>query len=156
MSLRSFATLALLLSSAAPLLLGCGPLGPFPGGPLRGEVVVEPVSDWSFSDEHMLIQVETRPSFPHSITTICFTHRGKLYVPAADAAGKRWPFYVLQDPHVRVKIGDKIYPGRAVRVTDARLRDALITSAGRKYEQISERDREQFDGLWVFRIDPLG
>ena len=45
---------------------------------------------------------------------------------------------------------------RAVRVTDAGLRDALFTAAGLKYEQIAERDREQLDGVWVFRIDPPG
>ena len=155
MSLRRFAVPALLLVGLVGLV-GCGPLGPFPGGPLRGEVVVEPVSDWSFSDEHQLMQVETRRGFPHSITTICFTYRGELYVPAANAAEKRWPFYVLQDPYVRIKIGDRVYPGRAVRVTDAGLRDALFTAAGRKYEQIAERSREQLDGVWVFRIDPPG
>ncbi len=46
-------------------LLGgaCGPQGPLgilPGGPLAGEVVEAPVADWSFTDAHLTVALETR------------------------------------------------------------------------------------------------
>ena len=40
---------------------GCGPIGPFPGGALRGEVISADVADWSFADDLKNAQLETRP-----------------------------------------------------------------------------------------------
>jgi hypothetical protein len=142
-----FAVLALLIA-------GCGPIGPFPGGRLRGELVVEPVTDWSFTDEHMTIAVETRPGFPHSVTTICFVHEGQLYVPSLEPRGKKWPYYILDNPNVRLKIGDKVYPGRAVRVTDLTL-DDVRASAAVKYPRLSEQG-DELPEIWLYRIDPRG
>jgi hypothetical protein len=134
-------------------IAGCGPIGPFPGGPLRGEVVPGPVTDWSFSDEHPLIQVETRPAFPHSITTICFTHQGKLYVPARGGAEKKWPYYLLVDPAVKVRIDGRVYLGRATRISDDSQRNALFEAAARKYERLADRSADEMANVWVFRID---
>ena len=72
--------------SAAVIGTRSNPLGPIAGRELTGEVVAEPVSDWSFTDEHNLIAVETRPDAPHSVTTICIAHEGALYVPARGAS----------------------------------------------------------------------
>ena len=143
------ATISLTLLAA---LVACGPIGPLPGGRLSGEVVLDRVEDWSFSDAHPLIQLESRPWFPHSVTTICFTHEGRLYVPAANPRGKAWPSYVLDDPRVRVKIGDKIYRGRAQRVSDESVTDAMFDAARQKYEQMAA-SRDELPEIWLFRID---
>jgi hypothetical protein len=128
-----------------------------PGGRLSGELVLDPVEDWSFSDEHSLIQVETRPGFPHSVTTICLSVDGKLYIPASNPTRKQWPFFVLEDPHVRVKMGDKLYPGLARRVVpDQAFLDTMLEAASKKYPQLAEQDRDELPELWMFRIDPLG
>lgn len=142
------------LAIVALLVAGCGPIGPFPGGRLRGEVVVDPVTDWSFTDEHTTIAVETRPSFPHSVTTICFVHEGNLYVPSLDPRGKKWPYYLLENPNVRLKIGDKVYPGRAVRVTDLDVQ-TVRASASKKYPQLAEQG-DALPEVWLYRIDPRG
>ncbi len=146
------ATIPLALLLALP---ACGPIGPVPGGRLSGEVVLDPVDDWSFSDAHPLIQVESRPWFPHSVTTICFTHEGVLYVPAGNPRGKNWPHFVLDDPRVRLKIGDKIYRGRARRVSGEEVSDAMLASARAKYEQMPA-SREDLPEIWLFRIDSAG
>ena len=148
--------LALLAAALLTVLSACGPIGPFPGGRLFGDVVPGPVEDWSFSDAYQTIAVETRPGFPHSITTICFTHEGQLYVPALRPQGKRWPFFVLENSHVRLKIGDKIYLGRANRVLDESAFESLRASAQKKYPQLGEQDPESLPEIWVFRIDPVG
>ena len=142
--------LALLLS-----LTACGPIGRVPGGRLFGEVVLDPVDDWSFSDAHPLIQVESRPWFPHSVTTLCFTHEGALYVPAVNPRGKNWPHFVLDDPRVRLKIGDKIYRGRAHRVSDEAVSDGMLAAARKKYEQMPAT-RDELPEIWLFRIDSAG
>ena len=43
-----------------------GPLLIFPGGELSGEVVTEPVEDWSFLSDSF-IDLETRPDDPYSV-----------------------------------------------------------------------------------------
>lgn len=134
------------------LLAACGPVARFPGGRLRGELVTEPVSDWSFSDAFQTIAVETRPVFPHSVTTLCFTHEGELYVPAAGASRKKWTHYVLDDPNVRVKIGDKVYLAKVTVLHDA-FPPALRESARKKYPRIGSGE---VPDLWVFRVESRG
>lgn len=137
-------------------LVSCGPWGGFPGGRLYGQIASAPVGDWSFTEEHQLIAVETRPAFPHSVTTICFTHQGQLYVPSRSPLGKKWPRYALEDPRVRLKIGEKIYLGRAVRVSDADLLPGLGEAIGQKYPRFAGTDTSEADAFWFFRIDPRG
>ena len=47
-----FGSLLVVLALAA-----CGPLGPIPGGKLAGELVSEPVVDWSFTDALETIEI---------------------------------------------------------------------------------------------------
>ena len=44
-----------------------------PGLGLSGDVVNEPINDWSFSDEYQQIYLETQTWYliPHSVTTVC-------------------------------------------------------------------------------------
>lgn len=148
------AALAVLLALAALAYAArTNPIGPVAGRQLTGEVVAEAVEDWSFSDEHPLIAIETRPAAPHSVTVICFSHEGVLYVPAQNAPAKSWPHYAVSDPRVRVKIGDRIYPARATRVDDPELRPALIAAAAAKYDFELPQEPAALDDVWVFRID---
>ena len=129
------------------------PVGPVAGRQLTGEIVRAPVSDWTFTDEHMTIAVETRPAAPHSVTTVCFTHEGALYVPAQRGASKSWTHYATSDPRVRLKIGDKVYPARATRVTDESLAPHLRAAATKKYDFDAGDDDPDLEDIWVFRID---
>ena len=130
------------------------PWGPISGRALRGEIVTEPVRDWSFTDEHMTIAVETRPANPHSVTTVCFTHEGDLYVPAQSASGKSWPHFAVSDPHVRLKIGDRVYPAKATRVVDDSLSEALTAAARDKYDFPAPADGDPaFEDVWVFKVE---
>jgi len=64
---------------------------------------------------------------------VCFVHDGKLYVPAQSGSTKSWTHYAVADPRVRVKIGDRIYPGIATRVTDEALREPIRQAARVRY-----------------------
>jgi predicted methyltransferase len=129
------------------------PLGPIAGRGLSGEVATEPVSDWSFTDEHDLIAVETRPDAPHSVTTICIAYEGALYVPASGASAKSWPYYAIADPRVRVKVGDLIYPVRATRMIDEALRPGLIAAAREKYDIAADDPGRTLDDVWLFKLE---
>ena len=74
--------LAASVACVCSALLGCEPMGPIAGGRLSGEVVSDEVADWSFTDSIETIELETRPSDPHSITVWCYVHEGKLYIPS--------------------------------------------------------------------------
>jgi hypothetical protein len=133
-------------------MLRTDPVGPISGRRLSGDEVSYP-ADWSFTDDHFTIAVESRPNDPHSVTTICFVHDGDLYVPAQGGDGKRWTHYVEDDPRVRLKVGRDVYRARAVRVTDA-APEKFTASAARKYSQIAEREGPPPDDIWLFRIEP--
>lgn len=105
-----------LLCAVFLLLPGCGgPFLVFPGGELSGEVVEEPVEDWSFADDTFM-DLEVRPEDPYSVELNYVVEDGKLYIDPAE--GRRWFDYLREDPRVRVRFGDRIYAGTAVKVGD--------------------------------------
>ncbi|MEE8558269.1 MAG: hypothetical protein V3T14_10330 [Myxococcota bacterium] len=148
------AVVALVAIGAVAYATRSDPVGPIAGRQVTGEIVSTPVSDWTFTDEHMTIALETRPAKPHSVTTVCFTHEGALYVPAQQGASKSWTHYAVSDPRVRLKIGDKVYPARATRVTDSSLAPALRAAASEKYDFDAGDDDPDLEDIWVFRLDP--
>ncbi len=105
---------ALVLFVVAAMTVACG--GPFlviPGGELSGEVVTEPVGDWSFVDDHF-VDLETRPGAPYSVELNYVVKDGQLYIDPAE--GRRWFDYIREDPRVRARFGGNIYPLEAVLV----------------------------------------
>lgn len=131
MSVRTAGLLGLLLLS------GCGPWGPLgvvPGGPLCCGTESEPVRDWSFSDAYPLIAIETRSGWlRHSITAVCVSAEGELYLMARRGDAKRWVRNLLADPRARVEIGGRIYPVRATRVTERLPGEPVARAFLRKY-----------------------
>lgn len=121
------------------------------GKRLTGEETTYP-ADWSFTDDYPTIFVESRPEDPHSVTTICWLHDGELYIPAQSGSTKTWTHYVLEDPRVRIKVGDKVYPARVDRIAEENL-PRLIASAAAKYPQLADRDPQDApQDVWVFRV----
>ena len=126
-SIRWFPVLAI-------FALACGgPMLVFPGGALRGEVVTEPVTDWSFVTDSF-VDLETRPDDPYSVELNYFVRDGQLYIDPAE--GRRWLEYIRADPRVRVRFGGKVYPLRAV----------LVGQPG----ELEGFDADRF----VYRLDP--
>ena len=101
-----------------PFLTGLGPWERTPGGKLLGQVNAEQVSDWSFVSDAKRCAVETRPQFPHSVTVNCWSMGGQLYIGCMNCQGKIWSRYLLEEPNVRVRVLDTIYPVVFTRVND--------------------------------------
>ena len=77
-------------------VVGLNPRDRYPGMWLTGELVTEPVTDWSFAEKVPgLTGVQTReralPILAHSVNTARFVHKGRLYVPCAYPAGVALP-----------------------------------------------------------------
>ena len=131
------------------------PIQNIPGRQLTGEVVNEPVSDWSFAADVPTVAIETRPGAPYSVTTWSFVHEGHLYIPASRGSQKTWTQFASADPRVRVKIGEKIYPGIATRVRDESLREPLREVVRAKYKLPAQMPASMGSAsdAWLFRID---
>jgi hypothetical protein len=134
---------------ALSLALGCGPV---PGGTLGGTATPQP-PDWSaaLGGDRAFCEIESRPADAHSIQLECFLVEGQLYVQSHRWAladwwpTESWAAIWLAYPEVRVRIGERIYELRALRVTDAALREPIL--AGRGYDPIP-------DGVVLFRLEP--
>jgi hypothetical protein len=135
-----------------------------PGLRLSGEVVNEPISDWSFANEFQEIYLETRTWYqiPHSVTTVCAGIGEKLYVPSIYYGGGEWPdkywnSNVSSDPRVRLEMDGKIYEREAVVVEDPAEFQAALRALAAKYpfwqEMLAKPESERPD-MSMVRMDP--
>jgi hypothetical protein len=134
-----------------------GPLGPFPGGAMSGELVEAPVADWSAllpanPDLSQRIELQVDSRAPRALTTSYIVRDGKLYVFALLAAHKTWPAIALADERVLVRAGGRLYPLRAVRVMDPAELAPLALQLG----EIEPGATATADALptWYFRMEP--
>ena len=160
-ALRSFAlaeaavAVALVITAGAVRRLD-HPIGMFAGGALSGDLMTEPVDDWSFASqlEELQLQIGLRTIgvSPYSITTHFAVVEGRLYIGADFLFPfKQWVHRVAVDDRVLVKVGDRLYPRRAVRVRDAQEHAAVFDEAARRVGA----DPEDFAAeVWFFRMDP--
>ena len=144
----------LIVALLALIALGClDPVDRRPGLRLSGEVVSEPVVDWSFTDAHAEIFVETRTPYliPHSVTIVCASLEGRLYIGARNPADKRWVANVARDPNVRLGVDGRIYEQRLERLHDPVELEAVYRAYAKKYgrEIVPPAERPE---RWYYRV----
>jgi hypothetical protein len=121
-------------------ITGLEPQGRRPGLWLKGDLVITPVTDWSFTDQYPTIKLETRTWYllPHSVTINCVAYNGQLYLtstfPARTQRG--WNDNVVRDPHVRLKIGEKLYDRKAELVTNPDEQEGELQARAKKYPRL--------------------
>ena len=138
-------------------LLGFEPTDQRPGLWLTGDRVNEPVTDWSFTENHREIFVQTHTPYlvAHSVTTYCTVYEGELYLFSAYYQGgvfpdeRGWNRNVMRDPRVRLKIGDRLFDQTVSHVTDPGTREAVHTSFAAKYSEWSSPGLENVHMLLV-------
>ena len=124
-------------------ITGFGPHGNTPGLWLKGNLVMTPVTDWSFTDNIETANVQTRTWYliPHSVTTYCASYMGQLYLTSIYKEGltyphgRSWNEDVARDPHVRIKLGDQLYDRTLTLVTDPAERAGVLAAKRKKYPQ---------------------
>ena len=143
---------------ASLLLVGaCGPIGPIPGGALRGPVHEGEAPDWAFVADVENVQLESRPDDPYSVNVWCGEVDGRLYVPTSlilgpdDPNERSWVRNVIESPDVRLRIDGTVYELRAVRVDDQAERERVRSALLAKYEVEADAHAEQ---AWIFRMEP--
>jgi hypothetical protein len=155
--------LVCLLVVVGAVILGArwiyGPMGPFPGPELGGPVVEEPVKDWSWIDAVKVIQVETRPASPYSVSTWVTRVGDEIFVFAGNEESP-WVRNIGDDPRVRIRIQGRNHECRAVRVADLEKKRAFLTAMKAKYENDFGFDPEFFQRGWdsgefvLLRMEP--
>jgi hypothetical protein len=160
--------IALLLVAIGGLLVGArfadGPIAIVAGGPFKsGELVNGPEPDWSFV--HDVKEVEFQLLDPaRSRTTWILDHEGKAYIPSGymttwwGKLWKRWPLEAEKDPRIVLRIGDKLYERRLVRIQDGPVVAPLLAELSRKYAGGQEIPMEAVTSgyLWLYELAPRG
>lgn len=123
-----------------------------PGGWLLGDVVEQPVQDWSFANEEPLCQIQVFRGgiWPHAINLNCMAADGELYLSCASCQGKAWSTAALAHPDARLRIGDRVYPVRLARVEEATALDRAWNARARKTGRGIGTPRQE--GWWSFRV----
>jgi hypothetical protein len=130
-----------------------GPLGPIPGGPLEaGELVSEPVADWSFVKDVEEIELQLESQQRSRITWIFFLD-GKAYVPATldFPPGKTWHKDAADDGRATLRIEGKRYPVTLTKLDDAvaqQMGEAARAELARKYGELPQSE----SGAWIFEV----
>jgi hypothetical protein len=138
--------------AALALSLALWACGPVPGGSLSGKVEPTPPS-WSgaLPSGRRICELETRPAKPYSIQVECFVYQERLWVQSHRwALASWWPVeswaaVLIENPDLRVRLGDELYELRAVRVTDEAEREPVLRFRG--YDPVPP-------GIVVFRLEP--
>ena len=112
-------------------------------------------ADWSVCNQYATVAVETRPEAPHSVTTLCVVlDDGTLIIPATEGSTKQWTANVAQDPRIRVKIGEVVYPARVERALDLTMAD-IAPAVQAKYPQVgADAEESPLEDFWIFRVMP--
>jgi hypothetical protein len=162
------AALVLLLLAAGFLawarLFHAGPLGPIPGGALRGEPSAELPADWSFANRAPYLLVESRAfTLPWSGRVWFLAHEGRLHLLLPGLFGDALKRRLDVDPRVRVEIDGRVYEQVAVAVEDELDTGALLAPVIRRQFAIEIGGAvRRIPGatraaLWIYRLeDPPG
>ncbi len=132
------------------------PYAIIPGKQLVGEEVTEPIDDWSFVLQYRTVTNEVRPSDPYSVNTGYVFHDGAIYVMSGGGGESRWAQFLIQDPNMRIRVGDKLYRARATRVEDPELVSEIHKIRDARNPNSEDRTPEEQARLaraWFFRID---
>ena len=140
----------LLLSISLLVLSACeDPFILAAGGELSGTVTETPDS-WQLDKDSAVAQLETRPEDPYSINFTYVQLRGRFYVYAGDTR-TNWVKHIEQNPLVRVRVQDAIYPALAVRVMgDNELSEFASIWAN---SSMFQRDPMNFEEVWLYRLE---
>jgi hypothetical protein len=143
---------AVALATVTAVLCACGgPIGPVPGAKLDGELVVWP-TDWSFTDEHENVLLETNPTDPYSVTMWGVSLDQDFFIAASDPQA-RWVTFIAQDNRIVLSVAGQLYAGRADLVVDSAIINRIGDRYGSKYG-LDEEQAQQFaaDGGLIYRL----
>jgi hypothetical protein len=158
--------LVLLAVAIGGLVVGArfadGPIAIVAGGPFTtGELVGGPEPDWSFVRDVQEVEFQLMEP-PRSRTTWILDHEGKAYIPCGymttwwGRLWKKWPHEAEKDPRILLRIGDKLYERKLVRIQDGPAVAPLLAELSRKYAGGRDIPMEAVTSgyLWLYELAP--
>ncbi len=138
-------------------LFAQGPVGPLPGGHLRGEVAAPPPS-WDFASRQPYLLVESEAwTLPYSVSVWFQVHEGRLTILLPSFFGDGLKRRLDDDPRLRVAMDGKVYERTAVEVTDPETVGAMLAPVIRRQFAIEIEGEARPVGkmaeLWAYRLD---
>jgi hypothetical protein len=131
-----------------------GPVGPIPGGRLRGADQPCP-SAWAAAlASEREVELEVDPLAPRSVRIWNLLVGERLFVPGDFLTPiKTWPHRVMADPRVRIRIAGELYRCAARRVVDGAEIEMLRRETGRKYRLEADGWAARSE-VWWFELVP--
>jgi len=137
------------------------PCDRIPGGYLYGNVIEQPVNDWSFANEVSVCQIQINTLLPHSINLNCMaTPQGDLYLSCSNCQRKYWSQAALKNPSSRLRMNGNVYPVTLTRVTDPMEMDQVWQARVKKLQVVATAVNPAVplgtprpDGWWTFRVE---
>lgn len=126
---------------------------------LTGDLASMPVTDWSFTDDHAEIYLQTNTPYfiPHSVTVYCASYQGDLYLLSAYYSGgtypdmRSWNRNIVRDPRIRLKIGEQLFDQTVRYVSDESIRRPVYDALGAKYP---DWERPTFENMHILAVEP--
>ena len=141
---------SLILPLILVVLAGCSePFIVFAGGELSGHEQTPP-DDWSQLESEELFQLETRPNDPYSVNIWAVGIGEDAYI-GTGPDGTNWSSYIQDDPRVRLRVGETLYPLLAHPVTEREERRRVALAYAEKYGM--DPDENWLKDALVFRLD---
>ena len=142
-------------------LLAGGPVGPVPGGWLRGAHAIASPSNWSFANREPYLLVESDAwILPYSARVWFIAYDGHLHLLLPSFFGDGLMRRLNDDPRLVVSIDGKLYEQVAVPVTDPAEIGALLAPVIRRQFAIEISGEVRRVGksaeLAVYRLEEPG
>jgi hypothetical protein len=135
------------------------PIGPIPGGSLRGEPAPPP-ADWSIAEGIQHLPVEhLGGGLPWSTRTWFILYQGRIHLILPSLFGRALQDRLLETPRVRVRIDGRLYEQRATLVDVAAVYSAALPNLARRQFAIEvEGEVRPLGGsppveTWIWRLD---
>jgi len=128
-----------------------GPITMIPGGPLKsGELVTEPVTDWTFAENIPEIEMQLVDD-SSSRTTWILVRNGVAYIPASLSfpPGKSWHKRADKHGAAVIRVQGKRYPIDMRRISDEQAITDLKGIVVKKYGAATPGEA---GGVWFFEL----
>jgi hypothetical protein len=137
-----------------------GPIEIIAGGPFStGEKYVGPEPDWSFIKDRQTIEFQLMDP-PTSRVLWHVVNDNKLYVISGymetgyGKIWKQWPHYAEQDNRALLRVDEKIYERKLIRLSAEEFTDRIAEEHARKYQTGLNRQAIASGSAWFYELAP--
>lgn len=126
-----------------------------PGARLSGELVEQPVRDWSFANDVELCQIQVDTGLlSHALNLNCMaTPEGELYLSCSQCEGKYWSRNAVEHGTGRVRLDDRLYPVTFTKIDDPAEIARAWNARSRKLQGPNAAPTPPQEGWWTFRLE---